>query len=125
MKEVKMKSKQTIEKNKLGHWIFIFGLAFAFIAGLVPKEWIVPVTTSLIILGTLVGFLNIKKEETTPFLIATTSLIVIGTARFGLTLIPPKEFGLFLATAVGNITIFVLPAALIITIKAIWALAED
>lgn len=115
----------TLHKNKFGHWAFLLGIVIAIIAALAPIEHIAIVTWILLILGTLVGFLNITREETNSFLIATTSLIVLSLAKFSLVQLTPKELGLFLANSIGNITLLVVPAALIVTLKAIWALAED
>ena len=112
-------------RNTFGHWIFVLGFLLAVVEGFFPETSTGTVLWVLLLLGALVGYLNITKEETTSFLIATTSLIVLSLAKFSLTQIPPKEFGLFLANAIGNLTLFIVPAALIVTVKAIYALAKD
>ena len=79
----------------------------------------------LVILGLLVGFLNITEKETTPFLVAAIALLATGSATDSLKIIPPKALGIFLASAVNNIAAFVAPGAILVAVKAIWALAKD
>ncbi|MBD3310320.1 hypothetical protein GF351_03820 [Candidatus Woesearchaeota archaeon] len=108
--------------EKLGHYSFLVGIALAIIFALVPTEeaaegWFV---LALVILGLIVGFLNIKAKEVTPFLISAIALMVIGTAN--ISLIP--AVGPYLQEVLLTIVVFVAPAALVVSIKSIMALAE-
>ena len=122
---MKMKVKEPKQENKFGHLAFVLGMIIAAAEGFLPDAYTGTILWVLLILGVLVGYLNITKEETTSFLTATSSLIVITLAKFTMTQIPPKEFGLFLANAVGNFAFFIVPAALIVTVKSIYRLAKD
>jgi len=42
----------------------------------------------LVILGLIVGFLNITERKPTPFLVAAVALLVTGTAEVSLAVIP-------------------------------------
>lgn len=105
---------------KVGHYSFLAGIALAIIAGiatdLIAANIVVMV---LVILGLIVGFLNVTAKETTEFLIATVALMLAGSAE--LTIIP--AVGGYLAAILGNIVVFVAPAALIVALKAVKSLA--
>lgn len=104
---------------KAGEWAFIACVLIAVIAGIAaPGEGMVAI--ALVVLGLIVGLLNISEKETTPFLVAAIALIVAGTAGFSL--IP--EIGAMVANIVGNIAVFVAPAAVIVALKAVWTMAK-
>ena len=112
---------------KLGQWAFIVGILLAIIVSAFTLSealtgWI---TLLLVVLGLIVGFLNITEKETTPFLIAGIALLATGSAADSLKVIPPKVLGDFLTSSVNNIAAFVTPAAILVAVKAIWALAKD
>ena len=108
--------------HRIGHWAFIVGIILAVFAGLVPEWQTVTIMATLAVLGLIVGVLNITARETTEFLIATMTLLIVGTAGSSPAweLVSPKI--LFI---LANIVFFVAPAALIVALKAIWALAQD
>ena len=110
--------------GKIGQWAFIAGIIIALVVAFVSK-WEGQLTLVLVVLGLIVGFLNVTEKETTPFLVAAIALLATGAARDSLTKIPPDVLGNFLASAVGNIASFVAPAAIVVAVKAIWALAKD
>ena len=111
--------------SKIGQWAFIVGIVLAVLVGLVPQNLQGLVTLVLVVLGLVVGFLNVSEKEATPFLVASIALLSTGIARESLKVIPPPMVGDFLASAVGNISAFVAPAAILVAIKAIWSLARD
>jgi hypothetical protein len=105
--------------SKMGHWAFLSGVVLALIAGFVPQLQIPMTTWILVLLGLVVGFLNITARETQEFLIACVAvLIAAGTASNIITL------GFVVSTMLGNVVTFVFPAALIVAFKAIWELAS-
>ena len=67
---------KVVERN-LGHLAFIAGVIVAIIAGIstdiLQKE---VVTLVLVILGIIVGFMNITAKETIGFLIAAIALML-------------------------------------------------
>ena len=110
--------------ERVGEWAFILGVIIAIIAGL-AAGFLDPVsagyiTLVLVILGLIVGFLNISDEELQPFLIAAIALLVVGTAR--LDTIP--YVGTYLSAMVLNIAAFVTPAALVVALKAVYNIAK-
>ena len=113
--------------SKLGEWSFVGGILVAVVVALFSsnisgeiKGWLILL---LVVLGLLVGFLNITEKETTPFLVAVVALLATGTAGTTLSLIP--VIGMYLQPIVMNIAVFVTPAAIVVALKAIQSLAKD
>ena len=109
--------------QRVGGWAFILGVLIAIIVGLAAGAviayagWIMLV---LIVLGLIVGFLNVGDKDVTGFLIAAIALMAVGTAN--LAIIP--TIGIYLASIVQNIAAFVAPAALIVALKEVYNIAR-
>jgi hypothetical protein len=108
--------------QKVGSWAFILGLIIAIIAGFWP---IGPAVTSvLIVLGLIVGFLNVTGSETHSFLLASVSLVIVaslgGNVLSSIAVVGPVLQGIF-----STIVLFVLPASIVVCLKAIYALAAE
>jgi len=106
--------------EKLGSWSFIIGLAIAILVGLFTEASGIIVTV-LVILGVIVGFLNVTDKEVSNFLIASVALMLAGGAK--LDMIP--VVGGILVRVLANVVVFVAPAAIIVAIKAIYELASN
>ncbi len=113
-------TKKEVDRLKVGHYSFIAGLIIAVLVALIPQLkgdiaiWI------MVVLGVIVGLLNITAKEVSGFLIAAMALIIassvsalsLATIWIGLTVI------------LGNVIVFVAPAAIVVSIKAVYALAQ-
>lgn len=100
----------------IGKWAFIIGLALAIIAGLIQGIYQIPsLILILVILGLIVGFLNITEKDTVKLLIAIIALMGIG----GLTISAIPVINTYLEAMLTNIVIFASGAGLVIAIKAI------
>ncbi len=113
--------------SKMGQWAFIIGVLVAVVVGLFSSNldpntggWLVLL---LVVLGLIVGFLNVTEKESTPFLIAAVALLLTGTAGATLARIP--AVGNYLAGVVQQIAVFVTPAAIVVALKSIQSLAKD
>jgi Na+/H+ antiporter NhaC len=83
------------------------------------------VTLIMLILGIIVGLMSITAKEVTPFLIAAIALAVIRREVWEPLGIISGGLLPYLATAIVDfIVAFVAPAAVIIAIKAVYALAR-
>jgi len=111
--------------SKIGEWAFIVGVVLAILFGLISKKWEGMATLVLVVLGLIVGFLNITETESTPFLVAAAALMITSGAGDTLNRIPPEVVGRFLQNAVEKIGVFVAPAAIIVALKSIKALAKN
>jgi len=103
--------------QKVGSWAFILGILIALIAGFWPLNSIV--TAILIILGIVVGFLNVTGRETTPFLLATVSLVIV--SNFGGAVLADVSW--VLQNMLEALIVFVIPATIVVAVKAVWNLA--
>lgn len=84
------------------------------------------VTLIMLILGIIIGITSITAKEVTPFLIATIALIVAAAANVWAPLGNIHELLYYWATGILNyIVAFAAPAAVIIGIKAVFAMAKD
>ena len=119
-----MAKKKTAKKSfspAIGHYAFLAGLIIAIIVGLIPalrgdlSIWI------MMALGLIVGLLNITAEEVNSFLIAAVALIIASSAS-ALSL---SVIWTGLTSILGNVIIFIAPAAIIVSIKSIIALAKE
>jgi len=110
---------------KIGEWAFMVGAILAILLGFVPADYMGTATLVLVVLGLIMGLLNVTEKETTPFLVAAIALIATGSAASNLSIIKPEMLGSFLASAVTNLAAFVAPGAIVVALKAIMALAKD
>jgi hypothetical protein len=107
--------------DKIGEWAFLAGVILALLFGLFKGEVTGAFATTLIVLGILVGFLNIAEKETTPYLVATIALLVAGAAGLGDL---PFAKVVNLSAMLKNIVLFVAPAAVIVALKTIITLGK-
>ena len=114
-------------KNQLsmiGSLSFLFGIAMAIIAGIVNQGYTrITLTSVFILLGLVVGLLNITKKETSRFLIATVSLVVV-SAFGGVVLGNVIWLGPYLEGILTSIITFVIPTTIVAALKAVYELAE-
>lgn len=110
------------KKNKLkevaAHWAFLVSIVLAVILGIVLPDNAAAVGL-LVILGIIVGLVNITARETMEFLVASIALIIASGA---LKLVP--VIGNWIANIMDYIVVFVAPAAAIVALIAVWKLAR-
>jgi len=108
----------------IGLLAFLVGIILAIVGGIGYHDNS-GITLTLVIVGILVGVLNITGKEVLPLLIAAIALIVVGlTKGFA----PLNDLGGQAGTKINDIVayiaIFVTPAAIISAVRAIWAVAR-
>ena len=116
--------------SKLGQWAFIIGVVLAMAIGLFSANMEAStrgtLSLLLVLLGLVVGFLNVTEKETVPFLVAAAALMLTATSVGTLQSIDlGVGLGNYLAGIVSQIGVFVAPGAVIVAIKAIYSLARD
>ena len=109
-----------------GEWAYLISIVIAVLAGLATatgwsSAW---VTLLLVILGVIVGLLNVTEKESQPFLLAAVALLVAGTASFAALNTAIAPLGTLLDQVVGNLSVLVAPAAVILAVKSTWAMAS-
>jgi hypothetical protein len=106
--------------SKIGFWAFIIGLILCVVAGF---AWANSngVVIALLILGLIIGFLNVTAKETMLFLVATIALMVAGRVFGPLTVL---SLGKHLDNVLVYVATLMAPAAIIAAIKALWAVGK-
>ena len=111
-----------MKEATVGKWAFILGIILAVLVGFVA----VPYTALiLMVLGLIVGFMNVEGGETTNYLVAAIALLVIGIAgveamaTLGITVYD------WVQSIMSNFIAFVGASALVVAIKAIIKLGKE
>ncbi len=115
------------ELQTIGIYAFLLGIVIAIIAGLLHgmiATYAGAVTLLLVVLGLIVGFLNIKDKEISNFLIGAIALMVVGSANLAVIDEIVAGLGTVLQAIINYILVFVAPAALIVALKRVYMLAK-
>ena len=101
-----------------GGWAFIIGVVIAVLVGLFGglSSWL----WALVIIGLIVGLLNISGGESTDFLLAAVSLVIV--TALGSNVMSSISV---LESILNAITALVVPATVIVALKAVYALARN
>ena len=121
-------AKKKSSLTKIGVWAFIIGIILALVGGiiasLVGARGPAIITSVLIVLGIIVGFLNVTDKETSAYLMAAVSLVIVTTFG-GQVLSNILYVGPYLSNVLVAILTFVIPAVIIVAIKVIYTIAQD
>lgn len=125
-----LKSKE----NTIGAWAFLIGLILAVAIGLATTILPIPTLTAysaqiyaiLVILGIIVGFMNVTGRETQTFMLAGTVLVIV--SKFGMEGVTGSLIGIGVGDAVSSvfgalISLFA-PATIIVALKTVFSIAK-
>jgi hypothetical protein len=111
------KGEETVDLEMVGKWAFIVGLVLAVIAGLLfSAAWMVWV---LVLLGVIVGLLNVTGAETQGFLIAAIAFTLAATALSAIPFV-----GGMLTSILSYVGAFVSGAMVVVALKSLFASAR-
>ena len=101
----------------IGKIAFIVGLLVAVVSAFisVPQAELI-----LLVLGLVIGFLNISDSESTGFLVAGIALLLSVSSASGL-----PEIGDIVTRVMVHITALVAPAMLVVAVKSLLSAAAD
>ena len=110
--------------NLLGSWAFLIGVILAIVLGIISgiqgtaisMTWIIV----LVIIGLLVGLLNIASEEATPFLMSGVVLII--AANLGHAVLETVSW---LSGILQALLAIFTPATVVVAIKNVFHFARD
>ena len=116
-------------EKQIGNYSFIVGVILAVVLGLFSKQigqaqpWL---WSLLIVLGLVVGFLNVSGKETKEFLLVTVALVVV--VALGKSQVESWKdivyIGQYLLDVFNSILAFVVPASVVVALKEVWELAK-
>ncbi len=106
------------KKSKaIGWWAFVVGLVLAVIFGFTDSQsW----NGLLVVLGLVVGFLNITEKEVVTFLVASIALMSAGSANLSIL----GGLGSMFSSVLESVVVFVAPAAVVAAVKAVYGTAK-
>jgi hypothetical protein len=105
-------------KAMLGRWAFLIGVVLSVVFGLFTGWSWLPVL--LVVLGLIVGFLNIEGKEVSQFMMAGTVLVLMG--YFGGQTLTSISY---LASIFNNLLTLFVPATVVVAVKSVFLLARD
>ncbi len=116
--------------KRVGGYSFIIGVILAIVLGLASgalgAEAATWLGSLLVVLGLIVGFLNVTGKETKEFLTVATILVIVayagGQALAGLGTV--LYLGAYLIGVFNQLLAFVVPATIVVALKDILALAQ-
>ena len=117
-------------EKQIGDYSFIIGVIIAVVLGLATSQlgaaaaWL---WSLLVVLGLVVGFLNVGGKETKEFLWVAVALVIVAYA--GSAQIKDwsnvQYIGQYLSGIFNSILAFVVPASVVVTLKEVWVLAKS
>ena len=106
-------------RSTLGSWAFLIGVVIAVVLGFLGKieptiGWL------LVIIGLIVGILNIAEKEVQNFLMAGTVLVIVSSLGGSVLSVVPQLEGVL------NAFLFMfVPATIIVALKHVFSLAKN
>ena len=106
--------------EKIGGWAFLIGVILAVILGLFGSltatlGWV------LVVLGLIVGLINITEKESTPFMMAGAVLVIVSALSVdaGLGSLP------YLPNILNALMALFVPATVVVAIKTVFSYAKS
>jgi hypothetical protein len=105
-------------KGLIGKWAFVLGIILAIILGIAgtidaTSAWI------LVVLGLIIGLLNVRAKDVTPFLLAGVSLLL--ATSFGQAALGSVEV---LRNVMMGIMAFVVPGIVVVALREVFVIAK-
>ncbi|MBS3070673.1 hypothetical protein J4407_00010 [Candidatus Pacearchaeota archaeon] len=125
-----LKSKE----NTIAAWTFLIGVVLAVVIGLSTTLLPIPVLITyskqiyaiLVLLGIVVGFMNVGSRDSQTFMIAGAVLVVV--SRFGIDGVTGSLIGIGVGDAVrsvfGALLALFAPATIIVALKTVFSIAK-
>ncbi len=116
-------------KNVVIARAFIVGVVLAVLLGLFgTQEAVAPyratLVSLLVVAGLIVGMFNISKDETNNYLLAAVSLVIVSS--LGSTLLGEiSGVGMYLRSVFTTLMAFVVPAVVIVALRAVYYVSRD
>ena len=105
--------------NMLGSWSFLIGVILALIVGAVGNLG-QTTTYVLVILGVVIGLLNIADKEVAPFLMAGAVLVIV--SALGSNILSSVDW---IKGILDAIMVIFVPATVVVAIKSVFNLAKN
>ncbi|MBU0615354.1 MAG: hypothetical protein KJ601_04640 [Nanoarchaeota archaeon] len=114
--------------KKIGHYSYIIGVILAIVLGLASpylgsaQVWLASI---LVVLGLVVGFLNVTGKETKDFLIVSAILIfTIYAGNSAMQLGAVEVIGSYIKDIFVQLMAFIVPATVVVALKDVLSMAQ-
>ena len=111
-------------EKKVGEYSFVIGVIIAIVLGLIADRIGgsvgIALSSLLVLLGLIVGFLNVTSKEVTGFLLATVALMMVGNVGLSL-----PAVGSFVTSVVSAFISFTAGAAAVVAIKELFVITKS
>jgi len=104
----------------IGRIVFVIGVIIALVVGLMPSYAGTWGIAALVILGVIVGLLNVTTKEVGSFLLATVALLLAGNA-----LVAIPSIGSTLTAILSAFVSFVAGAAIVLALREVFVMAKS
>ena len=103
--------------ERLGAWAFLIGVILAIVFGAFGMNNTVAII--LVVLGIIVGLLNVTQKEASPFLMAGAVLVIVSALGSNVLNIIPAIGGIFNAM----VALFA-PATVVVALRSVFTMAK-
>ncbi len=122
------------KENSIGAWTFLIGVILALIIGVSTTLFSIPTLTKysaeiyaiLVILGIIIGFMNVAGKDSPTFLLAGAILVIV--SRFGMESVMGSLIGIgigdLVASVFGALLVLFVPATIIVALKTVFSIAK-
>jgi len=115
-------------ENLFGAWAFLIGVVLALAVGILSFGTLNPLILAvLVILGLVVGFVNVSSKDVNTFLMAAVSLVIVSFAGIqgisGVELIG-IQIGSFVSSTLGALLVLLVPATIVVAIKSLFSISQ-
>lgn len=126
------------KENSIGAWAFLIGVLLAIIVALIKSFSITAFVEYnqlfyilLIVMGLIIGTINIRANDINTFLLAGTVLVIV--SKFGLegvidrlggSMIGITQIGLIAQEFFGALLVLFIPAVIIVALKSVFSITK-
>jgi len=122
------------QENSIGAWAFLIGVILAVLIGLsttiIPNPTVIRYSGQiygiLVLLGLVIGFVNVPEKDSQTFLWAGTALVIV--SKFGMDSVRGSLIGIMVGDAVSAVfaallALFV-PATIVSALKTVFSISK-
>jgi len=116
------------KENLLGAYAFLIGVVLAVVIGMFNNalhQASGALYTVLILIGIVVGFMNVGDKDSHTFLLASLSIVIVGALGLEpLIYIADNIVVESLRNILGSLLVLFVPATIIVSLKTVFAMAK-
>lgn len=107
--------------NRLGAWAFLAGVIIAIIVSFLGISTTVGIgAIVLVVIGLIIGLINITGKETTTFLLASVSLVIV--SAFGSSSLASIAY---VGEILQALLVLFVPATVVVALRALFAVSKS